>query len=326
MSKKKIWVSWLVTVSVALMALTGCVSRLEESPHSSAMEYESVIILKEFNNSFQPSSPTRGKMNWASWCAVVTADAHYAIRGAIDGSRIGALFGPQAASVGGVVGAVVYGSSGSYIQYGFQKHVVTRFSESTDSLPYVPNLKEVVAAYALGSADLGETDYELGEIWNIPKESIEIGILHNKTLSKIGATSPQGQTVALEYLSEEEQSIVESEEFENLYVQAINLSDFESWRNNTRSDFVEAISENQDERTRIENLFYEGLINSVSTMSDLNRYISMYSAVVLKSSSLSEEDIKILTTCFSVAGYSFDYWSNVWPYVPDDEIDNGISN
>lgn len=261
-------------------------------------------------------------MNWASWAAVVCADAHYGLQGVMDGAKVGSFLGPQGATAGAIAGGVVFAASGSFIQYVFQKHVVTRADD--DELPPIPSLEEVSVAYAASVMDISDKDYQLGATWGIADENLKMGILHNKALGKLGKPTTSSDLKAYENLPTEDKNIIESSIFEQMYAENMTYDNV-CGGEGTRSITTLASTELSTEQNKIMTLFLNGIKDSVLSQQELNRFIGMYATVVGRSRTLTDLEKQGLLTCFAVAGYSFAYWSEVWPYEPsDDDIDEGI--
>lgn len=74
---------------------------------------------------------------------------------------------------------------------------------------------------------------------------------------------------------------------------------------------------------QIQELFIRGLERGYMSPEDFEEYLKRYVNLVKASPSLPENDKNRLMVFFSVAGYSYNYWSSLWT-IEEEEVDPGI--
>lgn len=292
---------WLLTV--ASVFLVSCSSDLDMALNEDESKTSIPTIvqsLQDYNNKLSTTPQTRG-IGWAGWLSVVLADGSGAYNGAKYGGRIGAIFGPNGATAGAIVGGVVVGGAASYNQYRLAEKI-SNFSPYSLRPVSTVSQQTAAASYVLSKETINPQDYTLGLSNGLDSCSITVAIYHNKILEKIELVQvDSNQHLLFEHLDDIEKKIVSSKEFETVYNSIANdpLADY--FDPNLTSD-------------QVMKMFISAISNYCKSQNDINQIISHYTFEVKASDEISTEEKEWLYTGFAVMGYSFAYWSEEWPY------------
>ncbi len=239
--------------------------------------------------------------------AVVAAD----IRGAVDGAKWGANLGGWACAIPcAIITSAAYSAmAGIITQLDCDEGAVT-VGNSID-------LRLVEKAYA--SAVLENNQYSIqsraDEICvsiSIPdeyRETSEVGILHNATLSKIKEFQRKDLNFEIsDVLSQQQIEVIHSFEFDSLYTNAISNPAFFS---------LEFMERNLTLEDRVVKLFLDAYKEYPTDMDDVNYLINKYIELIEADSQILDEEKKVIYSALSTAAYSSKYWK---------EIENEILN
>lgn len=303
-TKHMFQMTMLILSTVVLVGLQSCSSDMdaviEESDTTKLPKSEIVTALQEYNNGLTLTPQSRG-IGWLGWLSVAIADGKGAYDGAKLGGRIGAIFGPNGATAGAVVGGAVVGGAASYAQYKMAEKISDFSPYSTRPLPVVKQ-QTIAAGYVISKDDIKPLDYTLGLSNGLDSCSVKIAIQHNKILEKVDIIQfENNQQQILENLEDIEKQIVNSKDFEIGYDQIVSNPLANNFDNKLTAD-------------NIMQLFIDAVSNSCQSQADLNQIISHYTSVVKTSNELTSEEKEWLYAGFAVMGYSFQYWSEKWPY------------
>lgn len=260
--------------------------------------------LKAYNDRL-PSMPYGRGLSWVSWLSIVIADGKGGYEGAKIGMRIGAHLGPKGLIIGGCFGGTIIGAVASFSQYQMAKDI-SGFSPYVVEPFLIIDKRDMTASYVLVKDSVSATDYNLGLSYGVDTCIIQTAVHHNKILDNVERIHTSGnQHILIEGLDAIEYQIYEDTEF-NYYYNKLSLSPL---GNNLESD--ENLLGTSDS---IMNLFIMAVNKSCTNQEELNEIISYYTYIVKKSKVLSEEDKDCLYTGFAVTGYSFQYWTNKFPF------------
>mgnify|MGYP006975328359 FL=1 len=224
-TKHMFQMTMLILSTVVLVGLQSCSSDMdaviEESDTTKLPKSEIVTALQEYNNGLTLTPQSRG-IGWLGWLSVAIADGKGAYDGAKLGGRIGAIFGPNGATAGAVVGGAVVGGAASYAQYKMAEKISDFSPYSTRPLPVVKQ-QTIAAGYVISKDDIKPLDYTLGLSNGLDSCSVKIAIQHNKILEKVDIIQfENNQQQILENLEDIEKQIVNSKDFEIGYDQIVS--------------------------------------------------------------------------------------------------------
>jgi hypothetical protein len=253
-----------------------------------------IVQLNKLNDSLMTISSnveSRGKF-WNIFkkvCKIAFAD----IKGAYNGYKWGAIFGPA----GSWVGASVVGIGSSAIAG------VDEFSRA--SLQFISQ-SEIECAYVITISD---PNFEINKLSvgervkiDIPQEhvsTVELGKVHNLTLQTLQTKDLTMVNIENGFTTEEIE-ILHSSKFQDYYTSY--LSD-----NNAFSlDFV--LSDSNDKEDYIVQLFLDLYKNYPNDIDDVNYIINEYIHIIEQDTQLTPEEKHIIYIAIAMAGYSTDYW------------------
>lgn len=293
----------LVLTAIVLVGLPACSSDMdaviEEENSTELLQSEVVKTLQDYNNSL--TTPKSRGIGWVGWLSVAIADGKGAYDGAKLGGRIGAFLGPKGAAAGAVVGGAVVGGAASYTQYKMAEKISNFSPYSTRPLPVIKQ-ETIAASYVISKNDIKPLDYTLGLNNGLDSCSVKIAIQHNKILEKVDVIQfENNQQQIIENLDDMEKQIVNSKEFEAGYNKIVKNPLADNFDTNLTAD-------------KVMQLFVNAVSNSCQSQNDLNQIISHYTSVVKTSNELTSDEKEWLYAGFAVMGYSFQYWSEKWPY------------
>ncbi len=279
---------------------------------------EIIEEIQEVNSRFASESVrSRGSRGWRT----VAADAQGAYEGSQAGGAIGgfigSFFGGGGATVGRGVGSLLGGAIGA-ISYSYNEWHKTK---GCGGIEDAPSIDEVTEAYCsvrgdLESGDVDASDEVYVDELEFPFDATsvkEIGFIHNGALAILmdnmgGGVMPLGNEIGgpevpVEsdgyQLTELEAAVLASDDYISYYeagTAAIyngdNCFTIASVADNVMKLYLDAI---------------EGMSGADSE--DITNLTNEYIAIVADSAELNEEDKESLYVAFSVAVYSYMYWS-----------------
>lgn len=257
----------------------------------STLSTDSTIIrLSCFNDSLiANASQSRGfKDFFKKVFSVAFAD----IKGAVQGYKVGSLFGPT----GGWIGAAVVGVGSSACE---------GFNQFSRAQLYIEQ-SDIELAYSITISDpLFETNKELiGERVNlrIPTDFMEmdeLGKVHNLTLYTLKNKDLQLADVS-NCFTPEELTIIHSNEFTEFYSNHISSP------NSYSLDY--ALTNPDDKADYIIKLFLDLYSTYPSDSNDVEYIINEYIKIIEADKNITTEEKKVVYAALSMAGYSSDFW------------------
>ncbi len=229
-----------------------------------------------------------------------------ALGGAIGGAATAGPGAVPGAAIGGTIGAAIGGIGASYGAY---------LTSKGCAIIHVPSIENSQMAYCSAKEDVKKLSY-IG-VLDIPDEtdSIEmIGIIHNEAMDvliKANQIMPASRgpiwdssdapTFSDSSLSAFESSVLSSEKYVTEYNKVIAAN----------SDFAVLIDPDRLTANAVAQLYKDALQNyDNASFEDIVSLTNQYISIVDESNEISKEDKRNLYIAFSVAIYSYKYWSN----------------
>jgi len=274
-------------------------------PQEHAHTSELLANIQAFNDSLSATkqvenhpSQISGKdaLKGASYLWVAARDVYGAYKGYKLGSAIGAIFGPETSVAGGVIGGLVKGSYSSYKAYKRTKFMRTIIL--TDSVK-TPDM--VIRAYGYG-LDNGfnpslNTPSSIILKWPANVTPPTLGASHNMILRNL-QESKFSNYPANTYLTEDEQKVINSEEFK---------ADFNAMVTDESMDIE--IDENSNEvEDIVMSLFLQVYQDYPEKAEDVEFITNKYIELIDTSTEISDADKEKIYSALSVAASSYEYW------------------
>jgi hypothetical protein len=279
-----------------LIALTFAISSCgSEGPQISSNDkpLETTVLisaLTEYNNQLSSNS---SRMGGLGWIAVAGADVYGAYKGAQAGAYLGAFLGPHGATVGGVIGGLLCGTSASYHSYKY----MSRASDS-DEMPTLR--KKTLGVYTeVKPMPIVKND-DIQIVYSLRYDTIatKVAVLHNVILAEVQSGNIEYANINYSNLSKEELQIVSLPDFESAFNTIVpQAGNYRTFKVETEAD-------------QVMNLFMEAIDKAGNSLSEITTIINDYIQIIEKSKSLSDEQKDALYTAFTVAAYSYNYWSS----------------
>lgn len=256
--------------------------------------------MSNFNDSLmQICSKTRGYRGSLDYTAVACADVGGMYAGGKAGAWLGSWIGHP--HVGAGIGALVVGAYSSY-----RAHRIIM-----DTRAGVPSVElepiDVAAAYIQILKDESLiSENTLHEIKlnfkNVDKDIVESGPKHNIIVKNLQNKCFAPFEEVKKYLSEDEITILKSDEFAALFDSIDRRSDIILLNNNTQLSKEKVIPD------QLMKLFTDILQKYSDKADDVEFIINRYIEAVENTSELSQDDKNIILKSLSVAASSFELW------------------
>ena len=257
--------------------------------------------LKNFNKSLKVSPKSRG-LGWVGWLSVAIADSKGAYDGAKLGSKIGAILGPKGAAAGALIGGTIAGSGASFSQYEMARKVSEFSPYSLPVITVAPTQVTISTGYLQTKELIYKEDYELGISCGIDSTYVGVAIQHNLIMEKVESIAFEDiETLLNGELTDIESQIIYSDEYASGYDEIV-------------SNPLECEIEPCNVTDQIMTLFIDAVYTACTDKADLNLIITNYTEATKNSKDLTETEKSWLYTGYAVMAYSFEYWSEEWPY------------
>lgn len=295
---------WVILATLIVTGITiGCSIKYDPNNHEVEEEAEILNSLETYNAQLATTMPTRcdncgeekpkTEMTMEDCLDIASEDVLKAASGALLGGK---FFGGW----GAVVGGVVVGAAGSWLEY--------RRIEQTNqeaNKPKAPSLNPTILqqeifekGYVLSKDMMTNTDYQLAHDTGLDSCYVRVGILHNYILDNLAVVMHSDSDHLLNELSAQEIALLDHEEFRANYIEILE----------GRSGSLAGFS---GYATQIMQLFLKGIRNSCDTQEKVNSFIGYYTAAVKRASSLSDVERDALLSGFAVMSYSWKHWTDL---------------
>jgi hypothetical protein len=276
---KVIALSALAFVTIASTIFVSCKKQTLTNDNQNLNE-----SLQLINKKYEDNTKTR--RSWASWAKIGAADCIGGWVGFQAGGKIGALAGPQGATIGAVAGGVILGALNSYGASG----MVVHGSGNT--------INEINSNLELLNPTNNQFDLTVGIRHNILLKDAYLNHLSNNVLqSELFFTS--------NLLTDAEASFVKSQSTANYqaYVNSKNLTSFDKIKLNITNTIEDATLVN------IMNTYIDGIESAGNLENAINLTYS-YERTIQSSTQLNEVQKNHLLVGFSISKYSQTFWNN----------------